>query len=637
MGEDSADDGAPSPAPARRFGPRAWALEVGRMALNALPVYCFNVSQFANNILSQAFIGHLGAKQLAASALAISYMNVCCQTINYGLATGQETVVSQANGARRFREVGVCLQRGLIVLFVSQFIMSCVSYFGEEILVGLGQDAALAKMAGEYIWLSVPTMWGAGYSTVVCTWLQAQGIFAPVVALGLPGLAVQVVGLKLALPRFGYLGATAATAASAWTSATLFTLYALYLERVVRSGDRRTFRPNPERPGVCGALAEAWDGVGAYLAVALPSFSMILFEWSALEVAVLYSGVLPESAGGVPTAVSAMVMGAITCAYAWSLALSQVASSRVGNTLGEGDGGAARFRAFCAWSLQLAFALACQAALYAHRRDWASVFASKSETEVFIAARRIYPVLAGILFCDANAALISGLVRGCGLQHIGGPLNLSAFYLVGVPLCTLFTFKFKWGLNGIWGGIGCAFLTQAVSLGALVSFADFDAISLRASRAAEDEGFSDDENEGRALSPEDLEAPLLLRDERRKPSGEHADTSAPASERVAIDGAPHSRRVSGSNLFRNASTNSLMRVSSSGSVSSMSRSLSRSVSRRARFGPRSPSNAPTFQGVAASPASRSGFQSAASFASSRWSGGGMSRDASAEDLLGGRR
>jgi hypothetical protein len=38
------------------------------------------------------------------------------------------------------------------------------------------------------------------------------------------------------------------------------------------------------------AVAEAWGGVGSYLKVALPSFSMILFEWSALEVAVLYSG-----------------------------------------------------------------------------------------------------------------------------------------------------------------------------------------------------------------------------------------------------------------------------------------------------------------------------------------------------------
>jgi hypothetical protein len=36
------------------------------------------------------------------------------------------------------------------------------------------------------------------------------------------------------------------------------------------------------------------------------------------------SGVLPGSGSGVPTAVSAMVMGCITCQYAWSLALSQV-------------------------------------------------------------------------------------------------------------------------------------------------------------------------------------------------------------------------------------------------------------------------------------------------------------------------
>ena len=325
------DDDNDARLASRGFG--GFMRETGRIALDALPVYAFNVSQFANNILSQAFIGHLGSKELAASALAISYMNVMCQTVNYGLATGQETVVSQANGARRYREVGACLQRGLIVLVVTQLIMSCVSFFGARILIGLGQDETLAKMAGQYIRLSIPTMWGSGYSTVMCTWLQAQGIFRPVVALGLPGLGVQVAGLYYFLPRFGYLGAAAATAASAWTSALLFTGYAVWLERVHRDPERRAL---PD--GACGALRDAWNGVGTYLKIALPSFSMILFEWSALEVAVLYSGVLKDSASGVPTAVSAMIMGAITCAYAWSLALSQVASSRVGNALGEGHG-----------------------------------------------------------------------------------------------------------------------------------------------------------------------------------------------------------------------------------------------------------------------------------------------------------
>lgn len=474
--EDDDDDDARLAS--RGFG--GFMRETGRIALDALPVYAFNVSQFANNILSQAFIGHLGSMELAASALAISYMNVMCQTVNYGLATGQETVVSQANGARRYREVGACLQRGLIVLVVTQLIMSCVSFFGERILIALGQDHTLARMAGRYIQLSIPTMWGSGYSTVMCTWLQAQGIFRPVVALGLPGLGVQVAGLYYFLPRFGYLGAAAATAASAWTSALLFTGYAVWLERVHRDPDRRTL---PD--GACGSLRDAWNGVGTYLKIALPSFSMILFEWSALEVAVLYSGVLKDSASGVPTAVSAMIMGAITCCYAWSLALSQVASSRVGNALGEGEGTVAKFRARCAWFLQLCFAASCQVALYAHRADWAAVFASKKEHAAFRAARNVYPVLAGILFCDANAALHSGFVRGLGLQHVGGPLNLSAFYVVGIPLSTLFTFKFGWGLRGIWGGIAGAFAAQAVSLAALVwGFADFEGIAARVSTEA---------------------------------------------------------------------------------------------------------------------------------------------------------
>ena len=102
-------------------GPLAtWCHEAAFIAGNAAPVWAFNISQFANNILSQAFIGRLGPQDLAAASLAISFINVACQTINFGLATGQETIVSQANGAGRYRDVGICLQRGLIVWVVSQ-------------------------------------------------------------------------------------------------------------------------------------------------------------------------------------------------------------------------------------------------------------------------------------------------------------------------------------------------------------------------------------------------------------------------------------------------------------------------------------------------------------------------------------
>lgn len=452
---------------------REWACEAVLLVANAGPLYLFNVSQFANNLLSQAFIGRLGPKELAAASLAISYMNVCCQTVNYGLATGLETVVSQANGAARFREVGIYLQRGFVVLVISQVVMNVVALFAGRILGVLGQAPELCDMAAKYILVSLPTMWGMGFSTVMCTWLQAQGIFRPVVLLSLPALGIQIALLTLLLPRVGYLGAAYATTVSSWTSAALFAAYAWWLERG-RAPERRTLH---------GLSRAALDGLWGYIKVALPSFSMILFEWSALEVAVVLSGVLPGAQSGVPTSCSAMVMGMITLEYAWSLALSQSSSSRVGNTLGEGDGRLAKRRAFTAWSTQLLFAAAMQATLFVHRDDWAAVFAKRSDEEVFRETRKLYPIVAGILLCDANAALISGLVRGAGLQHLGGPINLAAFYLVGIPLAAILTFAHfgpRLGLRGLWMGIGGAFFSQAVGLGSIVAFSDFDALAERA-------------------------------------------------------------------------------------------------------------------------------------------------------------
>ena len=56
-GPDDDDNDALASRAVRRVHART-----GRIALDALPVYAFNVSQFANNILSQAFIGHLGSR-----------------------------------------------------------------------------------------------------------------------------------------------------------------------------------------------------------------------------------------------------------------------------------------------------------------------------------------------------------------------------------------------------------------------------------------------------------------------------------------------------------------------------------------------------------------------------------------------
>jgi hypothetical protein len=214
---------------------------------------------------------------------------------------------------------------------------------------------------------------------------------------------------------------------------------------------------------------------------------------------------------------------------------------------------------------------------------------------------------------------------------------------VGISLSTLFTFKFKWGLNGIWAGIGGAFLAQTLSLvglyklnavdpqlatawfqplslwsenlvsmfafkcnlyryslGTLVMCADFNAIAERV--AGGNGGGGGGGGGGEAIDDDDIEAPLLVdsasdargwgREDDLEPERSHVAIIPPAGPRLSSSGSGMRRNDSNNSLrnCRNGSSNSLRRLGSSGGSNSMAGSLSRSVSRRARLSySRSPS------------------------------------------------
>jgi len=44
---------------------------------------------------------------------------------------------------------------------------------------------------------------------------------------------------------------------------------------------------------------------------------------------------------------------------------------------------------------------------------------------------------------DSAQGVLAGVSRGCGWQHLVAMTNLVMFYLVGMPLAILFTFKLK--------------------------------------------------------------------------------------------------------------------------------------------------------------------------------------------------
>jgi hypothetical protein len=169
-------------------------------------------------------------------------------------------------------------------------------------------------------------------------------------------------------------------------------------------------------------------------------------------------------------------------------------------------------------------------------------------------------------------------------------LNLSAFYVVGVPLSTLFTFKFGWGLRGIWGGIAGAFAAQALGLGVLVwGFADFHAIAERVSTEAAYAQLSDGDASGSDYDSDDAGSiPALFDSDAEHERFQMSDVEAGSF----VEGTSFMRRVSSRTRLggRLGSSRSLVSSSAGGMYShgassdSLASSFSRSLTNAAAAG-----------------------------------------------------
>jgi hypothetical protein len=89
-------------------------------------------------------------------SLAVSIANVTGYSVITGLCYALEPLMSQAYGAQQFHEVGYQLQRGMTILLFCTLPIVAMWCYMEPILILLGQDHAVAKMAGVYIVHLIP-------------------------------------------------------------------------------------------------------------------------------------------------------------------------------------------------------------------------------------------------------------------------------------------------------------------------------------------------------------------------------------------------------------------------------------------------------------------------------------------------
>lgn len=130
------------------------------------------------------------------------------------------------------------------------------------------------------------------------------------------------------------------------------------------------------------------------------------------------------------------------------------------------------------------------------RKKWGYIFNSDIEVVTLVAS--LLPITALTQLFDAIIAVSAGILRARGKQVLGAFLNLTAFYVIGIPFGILFAFKLHLQLLGLWLGLCTALVYAAAASLWFVLRTDWEK---EVERTRERLGGFGDDDEGATRSP----------------------------------------------------------------------------------------------------------------------------------------
>ncbi|KAL6853629.1 hypothetical protein ACP4OV_019658 [Aristida adscensionis] len=418
--------------------------------------------------ISIMFVGHLGELPLASASLATSFASVTSFSLMTGMASSLDTLCGQAFGAGQRHLLGVYKQRAMLVLAAVSVPVAAVWAFTGDILVWLRQDPEIAAGAGSYIRLMTPALLLFGQLQCHVRFLQTQNAVLPVMLSSGGAAAAHVAVCWLLVRRLG-LGADGAALATTVSNLVNLALLALYV------------RLSPSCKATwAGFSREAFRGVPGFLRLAVPSALMICMEFWSFEMLMLLSGLLPNPK--LETAVMSICFNTYLFAFKIPMGLSAAASAAyASNELGAGRPQAARLATRVVMLLALSLGVSEGLVLVLVRRLLGYAYSNAEEVASYTA--RMMPVLAVCILFDSMECVLSGVVRGCGRQKIGAYINLSDYYLAGIPAASIFAFGLHLRGMGLWFGILCGLVVQMVLLISITLRTDWNKEESLASKA----------------------------------------------------------------------------------------------------------------------------------------------------------
>lgn len=436
------------------------------------PVFATHLLEYSLVIASVVSIGHLSTEGLAASTLGSMTASVTGLSIVQGFASALDSLLPQAWTSERPQNVGLWTQRMIVVMGLTIIPILCIWHSAESILLMLRQEPEIARLAGLYLkWLSIGLP-AYAFNVVVRRYFQAQGL------MHVPSLIIVAVAPINAILnwvlvwgpdaiRLGFIGAPIATAISFNLISVCSVAYGvLYTPSTAwHPIGRRSFR-----------------SLGTLVQLGLAGTGQIASEWWSWELV----GLAASQLGPLPLAAQSVLLVSASTCYQAPFALGVAATVRIGNLLGSGHGKKARIAAEMTLCLSLTFAFCLSTFLLIFRKRWGYLFNDDEEVIALVAG--IMPLVALFQIVDGMSAVTAGALRARGKQSLGALVNVTAYYVIGIPLGVYLAFWWNLHLYGLWIGLSVALCYSGVVSAYVVLRTDWAKEVLRVRARLEEDG-----------------------------------------------------------------------------------------------------------------------------------------------------
>jgi len=433
-----------------------WRIELIQTAKLAAPMALIQLGQIAMMTTDLVLIGRLGDAALAAAALAHTVL-FAAFAMGMGVMSAVAPLAAQAHGARQPRMVRRALRVGLWAAVLLGAPLTAVQFWGEDILLALGQEPRNAALAARYLagiaWVLIPAwafmalrnFMGAVNRPEPALWITLVAI--PINAVLAYGLIFGAFGL----PALDLMGAGLATTivdigmciAAIWIA---YTRRPFKKYRVLG----RFWRPD-------------WRLLGKLFAIGLPISGALLLEYGVFAAAALLMGRISTSA----VAAHQIALQTAAILYMVPFGIAMAATVRVGQAVGRRDAAATRRAGLAAIGLGVAFMTLMTAIIALARHAIPLIFLgaeAPQASETVALAATLLVLGMSFFITDGVQAVAAGALRGLNDTRV--PLLFAAisFWGVGFVSCYVLGFPVGLGAIGVWIGLSLATVVFAALL-----------------------------------------------------------------------------------------------------------------------------------------------------------------------------